>query len=88
MLYCCCITCCTAVVLHVVLLLYYTFPRTCIISMYMYTVHTDHLTQHTHTLTHSLTHSQPSLDQFISMNRDIDNGKELPREMLTVRQDP
>ena len=28
--------------------------------------------------------TQPSLEQFISMNRDIDDGKELPRDMLTV----
>jgi cytohesin len=31
--------------------------------------------------------NKPSLEQFISMNRDIDDGKELPRDMLTVYYD-
>ena len=42
--------------------------------------------QCTHHTTHIHTHPQPTIEQFISMNRDINNGHELPSEMLRVRQ--
>ena len=43
-----------------------------------------HHLHHTHTHTTPNTPLQPTVEQFISMNRDINDGKDLPVDMLRV----